>query len=116
MPLLTDATRLVTALENLMYELTPQITNLLTGTYDTPLNIAIRKLQNLIHPMLTTATENGSSMLPTSSIKENSTSDNAAFPRVIGTAFPRVFGRASPRATEVRGRCNIGTPFRIKVM
>ena len=69
-PLSIDATRLTTFLENLMHELTPQPTNLLSGTHGTPLNIAVRNLQNLIHPVLTTATENGSSVLPISSIKE----------------------------------------------
>ena len=69
-PLSIDATRLTTFLENLMHELTPQPTNLLSGTHGTPLNIAVRNLQNLIYPVLTKATENGSSVLPISSIKE----------------------------------------------
>ena len=99
-------------LENLTHELTPQPTNLFSGTHDIPLNIAIGKLQNLIHPVLTEATENGSSILPTSPRKEDSTTDNAAFPRVIGTVAPtKVFGRASSRVAEVRGRYNIGTPI-----
>ena len=48
--------------------------------------------------------------------KENSTSDSAKFPRVIGTAPSRVFGKTSPRVVEVGDRYNIGTPIIIKNM
>ncbi len=103
-PLSTDETRLTAALENLRHELTPQPTNLLTGTHGTPLNIAVRKLRNLISPVLSTAADNMTTSLPTSPPKENSTSDNAELPRVIGTAPPRVFGKVAPRVDKVRGR------------
>ncbi len=110
-PLSTDATRLTAALENLRHELTPQPTNLLTGTHGTPLNIAVRRLRNLISPVLSTASDTLSTSLPTSPPKETSTSDNAELQRVIGTAPPRVYGKAAPRVAEIRGRYNIGTPI-----
>ena len=50
--------------------------------------------------MLTTASEKRSSILPTSPLKENLTSDS--------TKFLRVFGRASPRLATVGGRNDIG--------
>ena len=81
----------------------------MTKTHGTLLNISVGSLQNVFNPVLSTVTDKISSLLPTSTTKENSTADSTELPTVNRNEPPRIFEKVSPEVAKVRGGYDIGT-------
>jgi hypothetical protein len=108
-PLSTDATRLMAALDNLKLELQPQPGQLTSNgnTYGSALYRVVQSLKSLIEPAIITAAEKIVSLLaPTKDTPEPE--DGTSLPRVIETDS-NTNNDISPRVSKVRGRYNVGT-------
>ena len=107
-PLATDATRLTAVLQDLTHELTLWPNTAPANPHGTPLNVAVRKLQQVLKPTLTHATDKIVTILGPKS-KEVKKMDNTEPPRVVGEPAPRVVETTVPRVSEVRGQYAVGT-------